>query len=270
MARPSKIEAVNHLRNTLVTARGLAIRHHSSLSAPEFAKWQRNTKIAIDKVFGDADHAAEFDRIKYAPSVATGRAWNAPHMAYRRGMENACGLLESMIEEIEEYWDDEQSISPGARNDEHRVPSNRVFVVHGRAEGVKQQAARTLEKLGLEPIILHEQSSRGRTIIEKFEDAAESAGFAVVLLTGDDEGRLRGGESDPKPRARQNVIFELGYLSARLRRRQVCALIEDGVERPSDYDGVVYIPLDGNGAWRLKLVTELQAAGYPVDANRLT
>ena len=168
-----------------------------------------------------------------------------------------------------EDWGDELSNSSDARNDERREISNKIFVVHGRNEEVKHQAARTLEKLGLEPVILHEQPNRGRTIIEKFEDAAESAGFAVVLLTGDDEGGLRRGKSDPKPRARQNVIFELGYLSAKLGRRRVCALVEGGVETPSDYDGVVYIPLDDHGAWRLSLAKELRAAGYAVDANKL-
>ena len=184
-------------------------------------------------------------------------------------MRTAYALLEAMIEEIQEHWDDEQSQSSDAQGDDRPALSHKVFVVHGRDEGVKQQAARTLEKLGLEPIILHEQPNLGKTIVEKFEDAAESAGFAVVLLTGDDEGRLRGDGDAPKLRARQNVIFELGYLSAKLGRRRVCALVEDGVETPSDYDGVVYVPLDDNGAWQWRLAKELRAAEYDVDANGL-
>ena len=268
MAQFDKVAAINRLRDALVTARALAFSGRLS-SSPEFAKWKRNTKIAIDKIFGDTGHGHEFGRIKYHPVALIAGDRSAGPAAYRKGMESACALLESMIDEIEGYWGDEQSISSDARNGGQRAVSNKVFVVHGRDEGAKQQAARTLEKLGLEPIILHEQPNRGKTIVEKFEDAAESAGFAVVLLTGDDEGRLRGDGDAPKLRARQNVIFELGYLSAKLGRRRVCALVEDGVETPSDYDGVVYVPLDDNGAWQWRLAKELRAAGYAADANEL-
>ena len=271
MARLGKTAAINRLREALVTARALKVSGHWNLSKPAFYKWTRSTKIAIDKIFGGTDRRREFDRIGYYPvSGVHAGVRSAEPAAYHEGMQKACALLESMIEEIEDRRDDEQPNSSDARNDERRAVSNKVFVVHGRDEGAKQQAARTLEKLGLEPVILHEQPNRGKTIVEKFEDAAESAGFAVVLLTGDDEGGLRGDKSDPTLRARQNVIFELGYLSARLGRRRVCALVEDGVETPSDYDGVVYIPLDGHGAWRYGLVSELQAAGYAADANKLT
>ena len=108
---------------------------------------------------------------------------------------------------------------------------------------------------------------KGRTIIEKFEDFAH-VGFALVLLTPDDEGRLRDDKGDFKPRARQNVILELGYFLGKLGRERVCALVKEGVERPSDYDGVVYIPLDDSGGWEMKLIRELKSAGYDIDANR--
>ncbi len=128
--------------------------------------------------------------------------------------------------------------------------------------------ARFLERLKLEPVILNEEASRGKTIIEKFEHHAD-VGFAVVLLTPDDEGALRGEDGSPGLRARQNVIFELGFFIGRLGRERVCALTKGGdMEIPSDYAGVVYIPLDDKGAWRIGLVKELQAAGFDADANR--
>ena len=92
------------------------------------------------------------------------------------------------------------------------------------------------------------------------------SGLAVVLLTPDDEGRLQGG-TDLKPRARQNVIFELGYFAGILGRNRVCALTKGDVEIPSDYDGVIYITLDDSGGWKLRIVKELKAAGFDVDAN---
>lgn len=89
---------------------------------------------------------------------------------------------------------------------------HRVFLVHGHDQAVLQEVARFLERLDQDVIILREQPNRGRTIIEKFEDYGD-VGFAVILLTPDDRG---GPASDPPdaqcPRARQNVILELGYL----------------------------------------------------------
>lgn len=129
--------------------------------------------------------------------------------------------------------------------------SRKVFVVHGHDEAVKQSVARFLEKLGLEPIILHEQPNKGQTLIEKFE-ANSDVGFAVVLLTPDDVGR-GAAEKKLNPRTRQNVILELGYFLGILRRARVCALYKEGVELPSDIHGVIYVPYDGAGGWRLEL-----------------
>ncbi len=104
-------------------------------------------------------------------------------------------------------------------------------------------------------------------VIEKFESHAGAAAFAVVLLTADDRG---GQEDELRPRARQNVIFELGYFIGQLGRSRVAVLYSDGVELPSDMNGVLYTPADKAGAWRLKLAREMKAAGIPTDLNQLT
>lgn len=137
----------------------------------------------------------------------------------------------------------------------------RVFVVHGHDEAAREKVARFIERLGLESVVLHEQPNQGRTIIEKFEDHSD-VGFAVVLLTPDD----RVGDSR---RARQNVVFEMGYFSGKLGRRRVAALVGPGVDIPSDLHGVVYIPLDHGGAWKMALAKEFRQAGLPVDAERV-
>lgn len=142
-----------------------------------------------------------------------------------------------------------------------------VFLVHGHDDKVKETVARFLERLGLQVTILHEQPDRGKTIIEKFEHHAD-VGYAVVLLTGDDVGASRGSASELNLRARQNVVFELGYFLGRLGRGRVCALKEDKVEVPSDLSGVLYVPLDSSGAWRLRLAAEVKASGIEVDLNR--
>ena len=145
------------------------------------------------------------------------------------------------------------------------VASGKVFVVHGHDEGARETVARFIGKLELTPIILHEQASQGRTIVEKLERHGD-VGYAVVLLTPDDVGG-----SDPailQPRARQNVILELGYFLGRLGRDRVCALYGGKLELPSDYMGVIYIPFDSGGGWRLSLAKELKAADFDVDMNK--
>lgn len=144
--------------------------------------------------------------------------------------------------------------------------SNRVFVVHGHDEGARESAARFLERLGLVAVILHEQANRGRTVIEKVEAHGDVA-FAIVLLTPDDEGRART-EPNLRPRARQNVLLELGYFVGRLGRDHVCALKKGEMEVPSDFGGVVWTLMDASGGWRLELARELKAAGFDVDMNK--
>jgi predicted nucleotide-binding protein len=146
------------------------------------------------------------------------------------------------------------------------ISGSKVVLVHGHDESARESAARFLERLGLEPIILNEQPNAGRTIIEKVERYADVA-FAVVLLTPDDVGAAAANQNTLRARARQNVILELGYFLGRLDRKHVAALIKGDVEKPSDYDGVVYIQLDAAGAWKLHLARELKTAGLNVDLN---
>jgi predicted nucleotide-binding protein len=140
-----------------------------------------------------------------------------------------------------------------------------VFIVHGHDEAAKHEVARFLERVkGPQVVLLEEQPDRGRTIIEKFEEHAAAAGYAVVLLTGDDEGRKRGA-AELRPRARQNVILELGFFIGKLGRSRVAMLYEEGVERPSDIDGVLVLPLDRAGAWKRRLASEMIAAGVSLE-----
>lgn len=146
--------------------------------------------------------------------------------------------------------------------------SRRVFLVHGHSEEAKQAVARVLERLDLEPIILHEKPDMNRTIIEKFEAHAD-VGFAVVLMTPDDSGGPRAAKPDTyQPRARQNVVFEMGFFLGRLGRGRVCVLYDPAVEMPSDYSGVLYKRLNDPG-WKWELAKEIDAAGIAVDLNRL-
>jgi len=161
------------------------------------------------------------------------------------------------------------SIGADAPNQVSVSDSNRVFIVHGHDNAAKEGTARFLEKLGLQPIILHEQPSGGRTIIEKFEMFSRSASFAVVLLTPDDVGAVSSNSANLQPRARQNVVLELGYFMGRLGRDRVCALYSGGIELPSDYQGVIYVEMDTSGAWKAKLAQEFVQARLPINLEGL-
>lgn len=143
--------------------------------------------------------------------------------------------------------------------------SNKVFIVHGHDGEARETVARFLERMGFLAIILHEQANQGRTVIEKVE-ANGDVGFAVVLLTPDDVGCAKGGE--PEPRARQNVLLELGYFIGRLGRAKVCALKRGELEIPSDFAGIVWEKMDNGSGWKLALARELKAAGHDVDLNK--
>lgn len=144
--------------------------------------------------------------------------------------------------------------------------SNNVFIVHGHDEQAKESSARFIEKLGLNAVILHEQANEGQTIIEKLEKHTDAA-YAVVLFTPDDVGASSASPGNLQPRARQNVLVELGYMAAKIGRNRVCVLRKGNVEIPSDFLGVLYIDIDAAGAWRLTLAKELKVADLKVDLN---
>ena len=155
-------------------------------------------------------------------------------------------------------------IPPPAPSGEHVFNTSQVFIVHGHDELSKLEMADFIESLGLEPIILHMQASSGRTIIEKIEHYS-NVGFGVVLYTPCDVGS-KAGELTGNYRARQNVVFEHGYLIGKLGRSRVTAVVKGTVETPNDISGVVYIALDDQGSWKDELKKEMQSVGYQVQA----
>lgn len=153
--------------------------------------------------------------------------------------------------------DDEFNAPPKAAR-----PETSLFIVHGHDEAalnsIRVYAYRETGKM---PISLAEEPGRGQTIIEKFENKATAASYVIVLLTPDDVGQTASdhvAEKNPKPRARQNVVLELGYFIGKLGRENV-VVIDAGVEHPSDLAGLSYISYPGEN-WKDSLRTELAAA----------
>lgn len=144
---------------------------------------------------------------------------------------------------------------------------DKIFIVHGHNNELKLEVEKIINKLGIQSVILHEQPNGGKTIIEKFEKYSD-VHYAVVILTADDIGKSKM-EDDYKNRARQNVIFELGYFIGKLGRDNVMALCDKDIEIHSDISGFVYTEIDKNGYWKNELIRELRENGFKIDANKI-
>lgn len=182
--------------------------------------------------------------------------------------EPLCAFIDSLIRDIENdefEWSWEQPIIEKSKNQKN-VLLRKAFIVHGHDIATQQKTARFLEQIGFEAIILSEKPSKGMTIIEKLEHYIDADGFGVVLYTPDDEGSAKN-VKDYKPRARQNVVFEHGWLIGALGRKKVIQVVTDHtIELPNDISGVVYLSDKG---WELDFINEIHAMGYDVDFNLL-
>ena len=230
-----------------------------------YSTWGLLTRNFLEKAFGknSPNVSTVTDVGKYGSfPMNEGNEWWERHRAesLQSQLSKLNGLMELLATESE--LQSGHAIAPPSPSRGHKI-----FLVHGHDALALQETARFLEKLNQEVVVLREQPNSGRTVIEKFEDYAD-VGFAVVLLTPDDRGGTQAQSFEQQQkRARQNVVFELGYFIGRLGRNRVCALYRPGVEIPSDYSGVLYEELDEKGAWKLQLAKELRAAGLSVDMN---
>ena len=206
------------------------------------------------------DEYTTFSRIYVSPRS------QPPSLSVKRGMiqqqmDSSINSLERIRAQLE--LPEEPSENPT------RTFGEEVFIVHGHDEASKHAVARFVAKFGIEPIILDEQVNKGQTIIDKFEEHAGEVGFTIVLLTLDDVGKSKDEADGPNPRARQNVILELGYFLCGLGRERVCVLYKEGVELPSDIHGILYVLMDDFDGWQLQLAKEMRQAGLPIDPEKL-
>lgn len=259
---------------------------------------QVHKKLSSETILGSIDFSKEekqleelledltdFSRTKFnqplVEKLAGLQVESQSHYNYRDGAHIEARILRiqrvvrtfgsDIIDEARGVLNQQTSISqPDQAPSKTKTDMSKVFIVHGHDDSALYQVKDVISQLDLKPIVLREQPNQGRTIIEKFE-ANSDVGFAIVLMTKDDMGAsLESAEAGKyRPRARQNVILELGYFSAKLGRSLTCVLKESGVEEPSDILGVVYTEIDSAGAWKLVLGKELRAAGYSVDLNKL-
>lgn len=265
--RVSRFDAEKALVEQLKIGEEVRDRVINSIAALEEAKatrsrWKDYVTLMLKRFLTTDEFALEFNyssRGSYSMSPSPAQRVQYFH----DDMQASINKLQSTIDRLALL--DEPVVGPVELNATQVDQDSSVFIVHGQDDGARESVARFIGQLGLKPIILHEQPNRGRTIIEKLEGHS-SVGFAVVLLTPDDVG---GRDKETlRPRARQNVILELGFFCGTLTRARVCALHKGDIELPSDFDGVVYIPFDTEDGWRLRLAREMKEAGLPVDLNK--
>lgn len=242
-----------------------------ALSNSEMMSWFQEPKFEASTIFTAS--MADLEQVEDVDS--SGNIWLTIQQQARRSVvarvrsycyevaSNAYILAKSRLKLVE-FEDELAAVSEPAARDESLDEG--VFVVHGKDETLKDRVSHLLSDLGIQPVILHQLPNSGQTIIEKLEAASIGVSFAIVLLTPDDVGRLASESSESEAsRARQNVIFELGYYIGKLGRSRVCALYKPDIDLPTDYDGVVYVPVDEGLEWRVLLLRELESAGFEID-----
>lgn len=221
------------------------------------------TRLLVTKSIGSAQNVTDSinKSVGYSLSYPITKSI-AAFITDRPELEDVTTLL---IKEAQRKFKLEEPATK-TRRKSNKFDNTKVFIVHGHDKTVKSEVAKFLLKIQLTPIILHEQANSGQTIIEKIETNSD-VGFGVVLYTACDIGQSKNEAGKPNQRARQNVVFEHGYLIAKLGRKRVCALVNGNIEKPSDIDGVIYTVFDEHDAWHIKLVKELEACGYKIDRN---
>lgn len=227
--------------------------------------WSSYNKDLLNTLLSDDTFSKEFARCTLSMSIPINASNHERALMIKRDIEKQVATLKSFIERAELFEVQPATAkTTGVANSNSKIGN--VFIVHGHDLLTRYKLKEVIEKLSLNPIILDDLPNSGQTIIEKLESTSLTVQIAVVILTGDDKGCSKN-EDTLKPRARQNVLIELGYFLAHLGRKNVIALHEKDVEIPSDYSGVCYISLEND--WVIKLAKELKSCGADIDMNKL-
>lgn len=260
-------ERINAQIQKGIEIKNIAINSQQALERAqnEYSKWNSFNAELLRRLFDTPELSNEYSSF-FGGVYSMEPTFHEMVVDHLENVQSKINRLESIRERLPLYEAPTIQMSPEEK--EGAELGNKIFIVHGRDEAAKEASARFLEKLGLQPIILHEQPNIGRTIIEKFEAYAD-VGYAIILLTPDDMGGLASEKPELNLRARQNVVFELGYFIGKLGRKRVCALYREDVELPSDFHGVLYVSLDNGDAWKFHLAKELKAIGFEIDLNKI-
>ena len=271
-----KEKSIERLRSALLAIEALK---PLSMRSPQFRKWRRDTEVAISNTFAEKPgYVNEYTNISYSPGFyASGMSTSAFRRHYVNGLDSVAALLRSMIDEIDEYWEDDKQPDILARTSADTPDgTNEVFVVHGRNAEARKALFEFLRSIGLHPLEWSEAvdaTGKPAPYVGDILDSVFSRAHAVIVLfTPDDEARLREqfrSDNDPPyeaeltGQARPNVLFEAGVAMARHQDRTI--LVELGALRPfSDIAGRHAVRMDNSSQRRQELAQRLEAAGCPV------
>lgn len=231
----------------------------------EFYKWSDYNSELLKQAFDNPDN--EY-RKEYDNTGITILMGNEDVMEdYHKKIKKRIAVLDRLITFIP-LLPKAETVNKARKDNKTEMNMSKVFIVHGHDSNTRNEAELLVKQLGFEPVVLFKRVNEGDTIIEKLLRESKDAAFSIVLYTKCDEGKAVE-DTDLKPRARQNVVFEHGLMCGLLGRKRVVALVEEGVEVPGDLSGVVYIPLDAKMRWQLDVAREMKASGMQVDLNKL-
>jgi predicted nucleotide-binding protein len=273
----SNVEFVSKLEKRIENGeelfnRTISTQDELATANSDYKLWSEYNLEMLKQVFNieNNDYKSSYDNVGYSIMVGyLGEVQGDPVQSFKNKIKYKLDNLKSLLtraELLKSQITSNSNISTAITT--KTLSKTQVFIVHGHDEAAKTKTARFIEKLGLESIILHEQASGSKTVIEKIE-AYSNVGFGIVLYTPCDIGAKKEEKPNLKNRARQNVVFEHGFLIGKIGRENVCALVKGEIETPNDISGVVYVKMDDEDAWHLKIARELRNSGYEVDMNKL-
>lgn len=229
------------------------IEKNVTSSSPEFVSWKVKAERYVIKKYGKESY--EFKKLSELHFSLVVMTLNTPHSNFVKACRNdllrAKEILSVYLQDTEPQYETEPA--------QKLANFEKIFIVHGHDEALKQQVARIIEQQGIEAIILNEKPNQGKTIIEKIESYS-NVNAAICLFTPDDTC------SDGTKRPRQNVVFEAGYFMGKIGRENVICIANNEFEILSDLQGVVYV---NRNHWEIDILKELKAIGYKVDLNKL-
>ncbi|MDG1153612.1 MAG: nucleotide-binding protein [Alphaproteobacteria bacterium] len=238
------------------------------IDSPEVKKWYNRLIVEITLRCGRGYQIKEIEKINFLmPSFnrkVDNEKWDEIEVLLKTYVDSWCDIYENSTTPTSSKTIDISMDQTSDFTNQQQSPNKKIFIVHGHDTALKSEVARFLEKGDLEPIILDEQKNNGKTIIEKFEAHTNQCSYAIILLTKDDIG----GENHTSlnKRARQNVIYEMGYFMGKLGRNKVAIIIDEGIEEPSDIKGISYIESKN---WKFKLLKELQESNFPINFDKI-
>ena len=247
------MDAIELVRDLIDKTKNLPHRNAEKLDS-----LKRTAEMRIRKIFGDSStYLKDLKFISFHPGVYYhGMDQSKYNESWYKGQRKMLNLLETIKEDL--TLDSNKII----KKDRTKL-SNKIFIVHGHDEEIKNQLEIFLNEIGLEAIVLHRKPDEGMTIIEKFEKYSKDASYAFILLTPDD---ICYSVKKKEMRARQNVIFEFGYFVGKLGRGRVCCIYKENVSLPTDVSGMLYKKIQNKIEEKsLEILKELKKAGYNVE-----